>query len=210
MQINPVNGIRAPKTANKLPLPIDVDQMSQLLNLEQSDPLAIRDLALMELMYSCGLRLMELSALNIGDVDLQDRTVPVVGKGGKTRVLPVGKAASLSLVRWLEIRSQLVPSDEQALFISQRGTRLSHRAIQQRLHYWGIKQNIDNNVHPHRLRHSFASHLLESSGNLRAVQELLGHADISTTQIYTHVDFQQLAKVYDNAHPRARKIKNRS
>jgi len=205
VKTNPVVGVHAPKSAKKLPTPVDVDQMSQLLNIESKDALAIRDWALMELMYSSGLRLMEVTALNIDGVDLVDRVVTVIGKGNKTRVIPVGKVACRSLETWLRIREQFSRENEQALFVSNRGTRLSHRAVQQRLHFWGIKQGIDGNLHPHRLRHSFASHLLESSGNLRAIQELLGHADISTTQIYTHVDFQQLAKVYDKAHPRARK-----
>jgi len=202
---NPVMGVHAPKSAKKLPTPVDVDQMAQLLNIESQDALSIRDWALMELLYSSGLRLMEVTALNIDGVDLEDRVVTVKGKGNKTRVVPVGKAACHSLQVWLKVRDQFAKDNEQALFVSNRGTRISHRAVQQRLRYWGIKQGIDGNLHPHRLRHSFASHILESSGNLRAIQELLGHADISTTQIYTHVDFQQLAKVYDKAHPRARK-----
>ncbi|WP_455203693.1 tyrosine recombinase XerC, partial [Kaarinaea lacus] len=201
---NPVVGVRAPKTVRKLPTPLDVDEMGQLLNLVTDTPIAVRDWAIMELMYSAGLRLAELVALNIDTVDLSDDSISVTGKGAKTRLVPMGRYAKQSLRKWLAERSKLAVSDEKALFVSQRGKRLSARAVQQRMKEWGIKQGISSGVHPHRLRHSFASHLLESSGDLRAVQELLGHADISTTQIYTHIDFQHLAKVYDQAHPRAK------
>jgi integrase/recombinase XerC len=201
---NPVTGISAPKTARKLPTPLDVDEMSQLLNLRHDTPMAMRDWAMMELMYSAGLRLAELVSLNIDSIDLADDSVPVTGKGAKTRIVPIGRFAKQSLQQWLTARSKLANSDETALFVSNRGTRISVRTVQQRMKHWGIVQGVDTPVHPHRLRHSFASHLLESSGDLRAVQELLGHADISTTQIYTHIDFQHLAKVYDAAHPRAK------
>jgi integrase/recombinase XerC len=201
---NPVTGISAPKTARKLPTPLDVDEMSQLLNLSHDTPMAMRDWAMMELMYSAGLRLAELVSLNIDSIDLADDSVPVTGKGAKTRIVPIGRFAKQSLQQWLTERSKLANSDETALFVSNRGTRISVRTVQQRMKHWGIVQGVDTPVHPHRLRHSFASHLLESSGDLRAVQELLGHADISTTQIYTHIDFQHLAKVYDAAHPRAK------
>lgn len=208
--VNPAVGIATPKTQKKLPNTLDVDQVSQLLKIDASvraaaDPLIIRDLAMLELMYSSGLRLAELVAINVGDIDMQDRLVPVTGKGSKTRILPVGKQAIDELRRWLQVRPKLAAAEEQALFVSKRGTRLSHRAVQQRFQRWGVQQQLDSRLHPHRLRHSFASHMLESSGDLRAVQELLGHADISTTQIYTHLDFQHLASVYDKAHPRARK-----
>ena len=202
---NPVQGIRAPKGARKLPKPLDVDQVGRLLDINSQEPLALRDRAMMELLYSSGLRLAELVSLNINDIDMKDATVRITGKGAKTRVVPVGRMARKAIQGWQKIRGQLAAMDEQALFVSKRGKRLSPRSIQQRLRYWGQKQALDGTVHPHKLRHSFASHVLESSGDLRAVQELLGHADISTTQIYTHLDFQHLAKVYDQAHPRAHK-----
>jgi integrase/recombinase XerC len=178
--------------------------MSLLLGGTHDTPLAIRDWAMMELMYSAGLRLAELVSLDIDSVDLADGSVPVSGKGSKTRIVPIGRFAKESLKQWLKERSSLANPTETALFISNRGTRISARAVQQRMKQWGVTQGIDAPVHPHRLRHSFASHLLESSGDLRAVQELLGHADISTTQIYTHIDFQHLAKIYDATHPRAK------
>jgi len=202
---NPVQGIRAPKGTRKLPKPLDVDQVSRLLDINDQEPLAIRDRAIMELLYSSGLRLSELVSLNINDIDMKDATVRVTGKGARTRIVPVGRLARTAVHGWQKIRGQLAKVDEHALFVSKRGTRLNPRSVQQRLRYWGQRQALDGTVHPHKLRHSFASHLLESSGDLRAVQELLGHADISTTQIYTHLDFQHLAKVYDQAHPRARK-----
>ena len=208
VKINPLTGISAPKATRKLPSPLDVDQVSKLLEANGSEnPIAIRDLAMLELMYSSGLRLAELVSLNVDDIDLKEGIVPVTGKGSKTRVLPVGKRALESLKLWLSVRNNLCASSQQALFVSQRGQRIAERTVQQRFKQWGIKQAIDSHIHPHRLRHSFASHLLESSGDLRAVQELLGHSDISTTQIYTHLDFQHLAKVYDSAHPRAKKRK---
>ena len=202
---NPVQGIRAPKGSQKLPKPLDVDQVSRLLDINSQEPLAIRDRAMMELLYSSGLRLAELVSLNINDIDMKDATVRVTGKGARTRVVPVGRLARKAINSWQKIRGQLAAMDEHALFVSKQGKRLSPRSIQQRLRHWGQKQALDGRVHPHKLRHSFASHILESSGDLRAVQELLGHADISTTQIYTHLDFQHLAKVYDQAHPRAHK-----
>jgi integrase/recombinase XerC len=205
VQINPVIGVRAPKTVRKLPAPLDVDEMGQLLNVPKDTPLAVRDWAMMELMYSGGLRLAELVSLDVNSIDLTDNSVPVTGKGAKTRIVPIGRLARESLTLWLAERVKLVKNDEVALFVSRRGARLSARSVQQRMKMWGLSQGIDSPVHPHRLRHSFASHLLESSGDLRAVQELLGHADISTTQIYTHIDFQHLAKVYDAAHPRAKR-----
>ena len=205
IQVNVAKGIRSPKSARKLPEPLDADEMARLLAVSDDSPLAIRDLAMLELMYSSGLRLAELVSLNLGDVDLADGSVPVTGKGGKTRIVPVGRYARDALRRWLTTRVTLAGGDEQALFVSKQGRRITPRAVQQRFHQWGIKQGLDSRVHPHKLRHAFASHLLESSGDLRAVQELLGHADISTTQIYTHLDFQHLADVYDKAHPRARK-----
>jgi integrase/recombinase XerC len=160
---------------------------------------------MMELFYSSGLRLAELAGLNLRDVDFHDQLVLVTGKGNKQRVCPIGKAAIEALRHWLSIRDQAKDLSDSALFVSEQGRRLGVRAIQQRLSHWGKQHGISDRVHPHRLRHAFASHMLESSGDLRAVQELLGHADISTTQIYTHVNFQQLSKVYDEAHPRAKK-----
>jgi len=203
---NPLIGLTAPKSDRKLPSPLDVDQISQLLNHDiADDPMLIRDLAMMELMYSSGLRLAELVSLNLNDIDYKDAVVPVTGKGRKTRIVPVGSVAINRLKQWCAIRGNYCNADEPALFVSQRGSRISTRSVQQRFRNWGIQKALDSHLHPHRLRHSFASHLLESSGDLRAVQELLGHADISTTQIYTHLDYQHLAEVYDRAHPRARK-----
>lgn len=209
VKVNPAIGLSAPKAKRKLPAPLDVDQMSQLLNLQSDDPLISRDIAMMELMYSSGLRLSELVSLNIDDIDFREGTVPVTGKGSKTRVLPVGSVAAEKLQQWMVLRTQLCRATQTALFVSRSGERISVRNVQERMKRWGLKQGIDSHVHPHRLRHSFASHLLESSGDLRAVQELLGHADISTTQIYTHLDFQHLAEVYDRAHPRAKKSSKR-
>ncbi len=203
---NPGRGLRAPKSPRKLPAVLDVDQVNRLLSDDDASPVAMRDQAIMELFYSSGLRLAELVGLNLQHVNLAEDMVTVTGKGAKTRILPIGRLAHEALSRWLAVRAQLLRSDdEQALFVSNRGTRLAARSVQQRLRHQGRKQGLDSNLHPHKLRHSFATHLLESSGDLRAVQELLGHADISTTQVYTHLDFQHLAQVYDKAHPRAKK-----
>jgi integrase/recombinase XerC len=169
------------------------------------DALAARDRAVLELLYSSGLRLSELVGLDVQDVDLRDAMVRVTGKGGKARIVPVGRQARDAIAAWLVIRRGLAAADEPAMFVSRRGRRLSGRSVQSRMDYWARRLGLDVPVHPHMLRHSFASHLLESSGDLRAVQELLGHANIATTQIYTHLDFQHLAKVYDEAHPRARR-----
>ncbi len=202
---NPVSGISAPKAEKRLPGVLDVDQMNQLLNIDKGEPLHIRDWAIMELTYSCGLRLSEIVGLDLGMIDLADATARVIGKGRKERVVPIGRYAIEAIQQWLPHRAQWTDAEETALFINKQGKRLGQRSIQQRLRDWAIKQGISQHVHPHMLRHSFASHILQSSGDLRAVQELLGHSDISTTQIYTHVDFQHLASVYDQAHPRARK-----
>lgn len=202
---NPVVGVSAPKAPRKLPEVFDVDALGQLLDVASNDPLITRDLAMMELMYSSGLRLSELVGLDLPDVDQGDAVVRVTGKGGKTRLVPVGRQALAALNRWLALRVSLAPLEQTAIFVSRHGKRLSTRAVQQRLSQHGLRQGADSRLHPHRLRHSFASHLLESSGDLRAVQELLGHANLSTTQIYTHLDFQRLAQVYDVAHPRARR-----
>jgi len=203
---NPAQSVQSPKIAKRLPSTLDVDQVSGLLDpINQDTFIGCRDRALMELLYSSGLRLAELAQLDCRDVDMADRLIYVTGKGNKERVVPIGGQAIDALATWQVHRQQYSNVDQTALFISKRGGRLGQRAIQKRLQYWGEKHGISEHVHPHRLRHAFASHMLESSGDLRAVQELLGHADIATTQIYTHVDFQQLAKVYDAAHPRAKK-----
>ena len=206
---NPAIGIQAPKSAKKLPKTLDADHSQKMVEIKGDDELAVRDRAILELFYSSGLRLAELVALNINDLDLHDQMLSVTGKGNKQRRVPIGSFALKALLAWLKIRalSKHQNSDENAVFISNRGSRISPRTVQARLKKHSIEQGIGQNVHPHMLRHSFASHLLESSGNLRAVQELLGHANISTTQIYTHLDFQHLAKVYDQAHPRANKKK---
>ena len=202
---NPGIDIPAPKSEKRLPNALDVDQTTHLVEIQGDGPLVLRDRALMELIYSSGLRLAETVGLDTDSIDRHDATVRVLGKGSKARIVPVGCEALKALDNWLKVRTQFAPLEEKALFVSQRGKRISPRSVQQRMHDWGIKQGIETRVHPHMLRHSFASHILESSGDLRAVQELLGHADIATTQIYTHLDFQHLAKVYDTAHPRARK-----
>ncbi|MGL4249221.1 MAG: tyrosine recombinase XerC [Aeromonas sp.] len=203
---NPARGIVTPKQGRPLPKNLDVDEMHQLLNItDEQDPLAIRDRAIMELMYSSGLRLAELVGLNLVDVKLDDRQLRVTGKGSRERILPIGRMAVEWLRKWLNVRPLLAGDESEALFVSSRKQRLSARSVQARLDGWGNKQAINAHVHPHKLRHSFATHMLESSGDLRAVQELLGHADLSTTQIYTHLDFQHLAKVYDSAHPRAKR-----
>ncbi len=202
---NPALDIRAPKAGRRLPRVADVDQLNHLLDATPDDPLEIRDLSMFELMYSSGLRLSELAGLNLHSVDHRGGEVRVLGKGSKERILPVGGKALEALARWLEVRKTIAPEAENALYVSRRGDRLSTRSIQSRLSRWGVAKGADQRLHPHLLRHSFASHMLESSGDLRAVQELLGHADIATTQVYTHLDFQHLAKVYDQSHPRARR-----
>lgn len=202
---NPAADVQAPKRRRKLPDTLDVDTMSVLLELGADEPLAIRDRTMMELLYSSGLRLAELTSLNLDSIDRHDRTLRVIGKGSKERQLPIGARALEALSVWLKARVQLARPDETALFVSRSGSRLSRRSVQSRVKYWAQRQGVDINVFPHLFRHSFATHLLESGGDLRAVQELLGHADISTTQIYTHLDFQHLARTYDKAHPRARK-----
>lgn len=201
---NPLVGIPAPRARKRLPRTLSADQAGHLVAIPGDDVLAVRDRAILELLYSSGLRLSELVGLELADLDVGAALVRVTGKGAKTRVLPVGRFAREALGRWLVARAQLAVKDEPALFTARSGQRLGHRAVQLRVRRWAERQGVGVPVHPHMLRHSFASHLLESSGELRAVQELLGHADISTTQIYTHVDFQHLARVYDRAHPRAR------
>lgn len=202
---NPCIGVRAPKSPKTLPQALSIDQAVRLVEIDDDEDLGQRDHAICELFYSSGLRLAELVGLDISGLQLDDATVQVTGKGSKTRIVPVGEHAIAAIRNWLVQRSQIAKADENALFVSKRGTRLTPRAVQYRLKVWALKQGINGNVHPHILRHSFATHVLQSSGDLRAVQEMLGHANISTTQIYTHLDFQHLAKVYDAAHPRAKK-----
>ena len=202
---NPAEGVRAPKVTRRLPHTLDTDQLAHLMELPGEAPLDHRDRAIMELFYSSGLRLAELVGLDVTDMQGSDGLLQVTGKGSKTRRLPVGRFARAAIERWLAVRPQMAKTGEPALFVSRRGTRLSARSVEARLRQRAIEQGMPRHVHPHMLRHSFASHVLESSGDLRAVQELLGHADISTTQIYTHLDFQHLAQVYDQAHPRAKR-----
>jgi integrase/recombinase XerC len=208
INFNPAIHVKAPRAARKLPDTLDVDMVKRLVEIQGDDPLTRRDRAILELFYSSGLRLSELVGLNLDSIDLKDASVEVLGKGNKTRRVPLGRHAVSALQDWLQCRQQMVVEDETAIFVSRQGRRLSPRSVQMRLRHWAAKQGIDVKVYPHLLRHSFASHILESSQDLRAVQELLGHADISTTQIYTHLDFQHLASVYDKAHPRARKKDN--
>ncbi len=202
---NPANGIKTPKAPKRLPNVLDVDQINQLLNIRETSPTSLRDKAILELLYSSGLRLSELVNLNPIDLNLKDKSLMVMGKGGKTRLVPIGQKAIEAVNEWLDVRSQLAKTDEEALFVGTKGVRLGQRAVQARIAHWGKKNGIQQGVYPHLLRHSFATHLLEASGDLRAVQELLGHKDISSTQIYTHLDFQHLAETYNKAHPRSGK-----
>jgi integrase/recombinase XerC len=206
-QQNPVLGIKAPKSNKHLPQILSVDQAVKLVSLNDSSFLGIRDQAILELFYSSGLRLSELTNLNRLDINFEDATVTVLGKGNKTRIVPVGAMAIKAIQKWLSIRVLIknLSFNNQALFLSEHSKRLTPRAVQYRLKFWATKQGIPENIHPHLLRHSFASHVLQSSQDLRAVQELLGHENISTTQIYTHLDFQHLSKIYDKSHPRAKK-----
>jgi integrase/recombinase XerC len=207
---NPAASVQAPRKPRKLPKTLDADQVSKYLSFDEDTVIARRDRAITELFYSSGLRLAELVAVDINDIDQHSKLLTVTGKGNKTRTVPVGSMALQAIARWLEVRPDNTAEEEDArlaLFTSSRGQRISVRNIQARLKVQGRKSGMLQDVHPHMLRHSFASHMLESSGDLRAVQELLGHANISTTQIYTHLDFQHLAKVYDAAHPRAKRRK---
>ncbi len=204
---NPAQDIAAPKRDKPLPRVLAVDQADQLLAGKPQSAPEFGDQAMFELVYSCGLRLAEVIGLDIDTVDQDNAQLRVVGKGGKERELPVGRQALSALKAWIAVRETMARSDEQALFVNQRGNRMGARTVQHRLKRMAQERGLPLHVHPHMLRHSFATHLLESSGDLRAVQELLGHADISTTQIYTHLDFQHLADVYDKAHPRARREK---
>ena len=198
---NPAEGVKTPKAPKKLPGVLDIQQISQLLDIQETDPLSLRDKAIMELIYSSGLRLSEIVRLNPIDLNLSDKSLTVIGKGDKTRMLPIGNEAIKSLRSWLSCRNELANPEEEALFVGSRGNRLSRRSIQSRIKHWARKNGIQQDVYPHLLRHSFATHMLEASGDLRAVQELLGHKDISTTQVYTHLDFEHLSKTYDKAHP---------
>lgn len=202
---DPCAGLRAPKSARRLPAVLSPDEAVRLVTIEGNDPLAIRDRALFELAYSSGLRLSELSGLDVDSVDLATGEVRVWGKGSKERIVPVGAPAREAIRVWLKLRGTLPIKDADAMFVSRSGRRIAPRAIERRLADWAIKRGLNQHVHPHMLRHSFASHVLQSSGDLRAVQEMLGHASIASTQVYTHLDFQYLAKIYDQAHPRARK-----
>lgn len=203
--LNPCVGVRPPRSAKRLPHALSPDEATRLMEIDAKDPLAVRDKAILELLYSSGLRLAELTGLVPEDVSFRDATVRVTGKGAKTRIVPVGRHALRALEAWVAARAGLARAQERALFVGREGRALGPRAVQARLKHWALKLGLADKVHPHALRHSFASHVLQSSGDLRAVQEMLGHASISTTQVYTHLDFQHLAKAYDAAHPRARK-----
>ena len=202
---NPFQGIRSPKAPRTLPKALSPDEAARLVDLRGDEPLTIRDRAMFELFYSSGLRLSELTGMKLDNIDLQDGTARVTGKGNKTRVVPVGEFARRALRDWLAARAKLATPEQPALFVSGSGRPISPRTVQRRLETWALRQGLTQHVHPHMLRHSFASHVLQSSGDLRAVQEMLGHSSISTTQVYTHLDYQYLAKVYDAAHPRAKK-----
>ena len=202
---NPAAAVKAPKGQKKLPGTLDTDAVARLLDIKDDTPLAIRDKAIMELFYSSGLRLSELASLKWDQLDSSSSLITVIGKGNKTRMIPVGSYAATALANWRKVRGSFAGFEVPQVFVSNRGNPISTRTIQARIKYWARRQGLPQQVYPHLLRHSFASHMLESSGDLRAVQELLGHADISTTQVYTHLDFQHLASVYDKAHPRAKK-----
>lgn len=204
MDVNPAQGIKAPKIGKHLPKNVDGDQITQLLSFTPEKASDWRDLAMMELMYSSGLRLAELQGVDLGDIDFQGKEIRVLGKGSKERILPIGSKAIQALQNWLEYRIEFKPKED-AVFLNQRGGRISQRSIELIIKKWGKKQGLETELHPHKLRHSFATQMLEGSGDLRAVQELLGHASLSTTQVYTHLDFQHLANVYDSAHPRAKR-----
>lgn len=202
---NPCGDLRPPKARRALPEALSPDACAQLLDRAPEDALEARDKAMFELFYSSGLRLAELTGLDISALDLSAGEASVTGKGSKTRIVPVGEKARTAIDAWLGIRHGMAKPEEKAVFVSRNGGRLTHRQVALRLDRWARKAGLDVHVHPHMLRHSFATHVLQSSGDLRAVQEMLGHANISTTQVYTHLDFQHLAKVYDTAHPRAKR-----
>ena len=206
--INPAAGVRAPKAAKRLPETLSPDEAVRLVSFADDSPEGLRDRAVFELLYSCGLRVSELTGLDIDAIDFSSGEARVTGKGSKTRIVPIGRHALSALQHWLVARATIKKSadnaDVHALFLGMQGKRLSVRMVQLRIKHWAAVQGIDAEMHPHMLRHSFASHVLQSSGDLRAVQEMLGHASIASTQVYTHLDFQHLAKIYDAAHPRAR------
>ena len=204
---NPCAGVRAPRSARMLPRALSPDEAVRLVAIEDRSPLGLRDRALFELAYSSGLRVSELTGLDVGAVDASSGEVRVTGKGSRTRIVPVGRGALEALAAWLPARAALAAPGESALFVTRAGRRTGPREVQRRIKHWAAQAGIEHDVHPHMLRHSFASHVLQSSGDLRAVQEMLGHASIASTQVYTHLDFQHLAKVYDAAHPRARRRK---
>ncbi|WP_413113066.1 tyrosine recombinase XerC [Thaumasiovibrio sp. DFM-14] len=205
LKANVAKGVAAPRQDKPLPKNLDVDEINQLLAVDGDDALSVRDRAMMELMYGAGLRLAELVGLDVGDIRLSRGELRVIGKGDKERQVPFAGQAQTWLGEWLKRRKAIAVAGEKAVFVSRHGTRISNRNVQKRMAEWGQKQAVNSHINPHKLRHSYATHMLESSGNLRAVQELLGHANLSTTQIYTHLDFKHLAKVYDEAHPRARR-----
>lgn len=204
---NPVTGLRAPKTAKTLPQALSVDQAVKFVDIQGDGLLEQRDHAIVELFYSSGLRLAELVNLDIAQLDFSEGTVTVTGKGNKTRIVPMGSHAMSAIQIWMQRRTliQILENNPNAVFVTQQGRRITPRAVQYRIKQWAIKQGINSDMHPHLLRHSFATHVLQSSQDLRAVQEMLGHASISSTQVYTHLDFQHLASIYDKAHPRAKK-----
>ena len=202
---NPAAGIRAPRSARRLPRLLSPDEAAQLLDAQPETPIARRDHAILELIYSSGLRRGEVVGLDLGDVRPDEALVRVTGKGSKVREVPVGARALAALAAWLEVRPAIAGPAERALFVGARGARIGARAVGNCAESWARRQGLAQHLHPHMLRHSFASHLLQSSGDLRAVQELLGHESIGTTQIYTHLDFQHLARAYDAAHPRAKR-----
>ena len=210
VSLNPFEGITAPRSRRKLPETLSVDELSELLAHHEGTVIAVRDRAMLELFYTSGMRLSELATLNFDIRGYEEGQISVIGKGNKQRIVPVGRKACDALREWLGRRPEIALETETALFVNNRGTRISVRGIQYRLNQWAKTSGLGRRLHPHMLRHSFASHVLESSGDLRAVQEMLGHSDISTTQIYTHLDFQHLARVYDKAHPRARKTQKNS
>ncbi len=206
---NPCAGVRAPKAARKLPEVLSPDDAVRLVSIEDTSTGGIRDRALFELAYSSGLRVSELTSLDLGAIDMSTGEARVTGKGAKTRIVPVGEHALKAIAQWIELRSRVENVDAKALFVGRSGRRMLPREVQRRIKRWAALAGLDVDVHPHMLRHSFASHVLQSSGDLRAVQEMLGHSSIASTQVYTHLDFQHLAKVYDAAHPRARREKKK-
>jgi len=206
---NPCAGVRPPKAAKRLPATLSPDEAVRLVSIEDGSDMGLRDRAIFELAYSSGLRVSELAGLDVDALDPRTGEVRVTGKGSKTRIVPVGEPALKALAAWNEVRLRLARPGQSALFVGRSGRRVSTRDLQRRIKRWAAAAGIDTDVHPHMLRHSFASHVLQSSGDLRAVQEMLGHASIASTQVYTHLDFQHLAKVYDAAHPRSKRRKGK-